>query len=201
MSEWHACSPLLRPSYGIAIFTFLQKWQICVRKCAIWRINSTLFHCFDGGGRYPWEYRLPKGAFKHKTKVARVWVDHLTCGIGISRVTEKGERKQGHRKKKDTEERRCGIKKYKGAPLYRHWGSAQAVRPVGGVELYLYTFLTKALEGSEGSASRPGRSLPLGKTRSPFYRRLGGRQGRSGQVLPVAIRYTDYATRPRVGYR
>jgi hypothetical protein len=70
--------------------------------------------------------------------------------------------------------------------------------------------MTTALEGGEGSASRPGRSLPPGKTRYPLYRRLGGPQGRSGQVRiispppgfdprtvqPVASRYTDYATRP-----
>jgi hypothetical protein len=70
--------------------------------------------------------------------------------------------------------------------------------------------LTSALEGSEGSASRPGRTLPPGKTRYPFYRRLGGPQGRSGQVRkispppgfdpqtvqPVSSRYTDYATWP-----
>ena len=61
-----------------------------------------------------------------------------------------------------------------------------------------------------GSASRSGRSLPPGKIRYPLYRRLGGPQGRSGQVWkisptpgfdprtvqPVASRYTDYATRP-----
>ena len=35
-----------------------------------------------------------------------------------------------------------------------------------------------ALEGGERSASRPGRSLPPGKTRYPLYRRLGGPQGR-----------------------
>ena len=70
--------------------------------------------------------------------------------------------------------------------------------------------MTTALEGGEGSASRPGRSLPPGKTPYPFYRRLGGPQGRSGQVRKispppgfnpptvqrVASRYTDYATRP-----
>jgi hypothetical protein len=64
-----------------------------------------------------------------------------------------------------------------------------------------------ALEGCEGSVSRPGRSLPPGKTR---YRRLGGPEGQSGQVQkilpppgfdlrnvqPVASRYTNYATRP-----
>ena len=69
-------------------------------------------------------------------------------------------------------------------------------------------FLTLALEGGEGSASRPGRTLPPGKTRYPLYRRLGGPQSRSGQVQkispppgfdpwtvqPVGSHYTDYAT-------
>ena len=64
-----------------------------------------------------------------------------------------------------------------------------------------------ALEGGEGSASCPGHSLPPGKTRYPLYRRLGGPQGRSGQVQkislppgfdpwtvqPVVSRYTEYA--------
>jgi len=64
--------------------------------------------------------------------------------------------------------------------------------------------MTTALEGGEGSASRPGLSLPPGKTRYPLYRRLDGPQGRSGQVpkispppgfdprtvQPVASRYT-----------
>ena len=67
--------------------------------------------------------------------------------------------------------------------------------------------MTTALEGGEGSATRPGRSLPPRKTRYPLYRRLVGPQGRSGQVRnispppgfdprtvqPVASRYTDYA--------
>jgi hypothetical protein len=62
----------------------------------------------------------------------------------------------------------------------------------------------------EGPASRPGSSLSSGKTRYPLYRKLGGPQGRSGQVRkislspgfdtrtvqPVASRYTDWATRP-----
>jgi len=39
--------------------------------------------------------------------------------------------------------------------------------------------MTAALEGGEWSASHPGRTLPPGKTRYPFYRRLGGPQGRS----------------------
>jgi len=70
--------------------------------------------------------------------------------------------------------------------------------------------LATALKGGDGSASRPGRSLPPGKTRFSLYRKLGGLQGRSGQVRkispppgfdsrtvqPVASRYTDCATRP-----
>ena len=42
-----------------------------------------------------------------------------------------------------------------------------------------------ALEGGEGSASPPGRFLPPEKTRYPLYRRLGGTQGRSGQVRKI----------------
>ena len=45
--------------------------------------------------------------------------------------------------------------------------------------------MTTALEGVEGSASRPGRSLPPGKTRYPLYRRLGGLLGPSGQVRKI----------------
>ena len=75
--------------------------------------------------------------------------------------------------------------------------------------------MTTALEGGEGSASHPGHSSSPGKTRYPLYRRMGGPQGRSGQVRkissppefdprtvqPVASRYTDYATRPTVAFR
>ena len=47
-------------------------------------------------------------------------------------------------------------------------------------------FMTTALEGGEGSASRPGRSLPPGKTRYPLYTGLGGPQVRSGQVRKIS---------------
>ena len=71
-------------------------------------------------------------------------------------------------------------------------------------------FLDHGTRRGEGSASRPGRSSPPGKTQYPLYRRLAGPQGRSGQVRkispprgfdprtvqPVASRYTDLATRP-----
>ena len=72
-----------------------------------------------------------------------------------------------------------------------------------------------ALEGGEGSELCPGNSLTLGKTRYPSYRRLGGPQGRSGQVRkispppgfdprtvqPVASHYTNYATQPTICWR
>jgi hypothetical protein len=52
-----------------------------------------------------------------------------------------------------------------------------------------------ALEGGEESASHPHCSLPPGKTWYPLYRRLGGPQGRSGQVRkispPTRIRSPD----------
>jgi len=69
--------------------------------------------------------------------------------------------------------------------------------------------MTAALEGCEWSASRPGHTLPPGKTRYPLHRRLGGPQGRSGQaenvvatgirsrtVQPVVSHYTVWATGP-----
>ena len=37
--------------------------------------------------------------------------------------------------------------------------------------------MTAALEGGEWSAARPRLTLTPGKTRYPFYRRLGGLQG------------------------
>ena len=46
--------------------------------------------------------------------------------------------------------------------------------------------MTAALEGGEWSAARPGRILPLGMTRYPFYKRLGGAQGRSGRAKNLA---------------
>jgi hypothetical protein len=71
--------------------------------------------------------------------------------------------------------------------------------------------MTAALEGGEWSAARPGRNLPPVKTRYPFYRGLGGPQGRSGwaenvvptgirsrTVQPVVSRSTDCATQPTV---
>ena len=73
--------------------------------------------------------------------------------------------------------------------------------------------MTAALEGGEWSAARPGRTLPQGKTRYSFYRRLDGPQDRSGRaenlvptgirsrtVQPLVSRYTDWATGPTIKY-
>jgi hypothetical protein len=61
------------------------------------------------------------------------------------------------------------------------------------------------LEGGEGSASRPGRSLLPRKTRYPLYRGLGGLQGRSGQVWkispPTGIRSPDRPASSQSLYR
>jgi len=51
--------------------------------------------------------------------------------------------------------------------------------------------MTAALEGCEWSAALPGRTLAPGKTRYPYYKRLGGPQGRSGRaenLVPTGIR-------------
>jgi hypothetical protein len=56
-------------------------------------------------------------------------------------------------------------------------------REIRSIELLC--FQTSALEGVEGSASRPGSFLPPGKTRYPLYRRQGGPQGRTGQVRKI----------------
>jgi len=79
-----------------------------------------------------------------------------------------------------------------------------------GSRVIALLFLDHGTREGEGSASRSVRSLPTRKNRYPFYRRLGGPQGRSGQVLkispppgfdlrtvqPVASQYADYTTCP-----
>ena len=40
----------------------------------------------------------------------------------------------------------------------------------------------RGTKGGEWSAARPGRTLTPGKTRYPFYRRVGGPQDRSGRA-------------------
>ena len=73
-----------------------------------------------------------------------------------------------------------------------------------------FLYLCNIQRGGDGSTPLPRRPLTSGKIRYPLYRRLGGPQGRSGQVRkispqlvfdrrtfkPVASRYTDWATGP-----
>ena len=64
--------------------------------------------------------------------------------------------------------------------------------------------MTAALEGGEWSAARPGRTLPPGKKRYPFYMRLGGPQGLPGRaknLVPTGIRFPDRAARSESLYR
>ena len=99
--------------------------------------------------------------------------------------------------------------------MYRHWGKVkctlvQALRLCTGLTAHrgsrgiALPFHDHGTRNGEGSASRPGRSLRLGKTRYPLYKRLGGPQGRQVRkiwppppkafnprtVQPVASRYT-----------
>ena len=46
--------------------------------------------------------------------------------------------------------------------------------------------LTLALDGGGWSTPRPGRFTPGKETRYPFYRRLGGPQGRSGRLRKIS---------------
>jgi hypothetical protein len=66
-------------------------------------------------------------------------------------------------------------------------------------------FLDHGTRWGEGSALRPSRSLPSGKTRNPLFRRPGGPQGRSGQVRkispPTGIRSPDRPARSQSLYR
>ena len=93
--------------------------------------------------------------------------------------------------------------------LYRPYGLCTAYR---GSKVIALLFLTTALEGGEESASRPGRSLPPGKTPVPIVQEAGWvpRPVWTGEenfappafdprtVQPVASRYTDYVTLPFV---
>ena len=64
-----------------------------------------------------------------------------------------------------------------------------AQRVSRGIALLLHNRGTRRGEWSE---TRPGRTLPPGRTRYSFYRRLGGPQGRCGRaenLVPTGIRF------------
>ena len=59
-----------------------------------------------------------------------------------------------------------------------------------GEQMYSSTLpLTLALDGVGGQHAPA--ALPPGKTRYPLYRRLGGPQGRSGQVRKISLPHPD----------
>jgi len=63
--------------------------------------------------------------------------------------------------------------------------------PEGSRKVRFPDFVTTAQDGSRLSALRTGRTLPPGKTRYPFYKRLGRPQVRSGgaeNLVPTGIR-------------
>jgi hypothetical protein len=107
----------------------------------------------------------------------------------------------------------CFIKKVKWTVVHalRLCTGRTAHRGSRGIALIFHDHGTKR---GEGSASRPGHSLPPRKNRYPLYRRLGGPQGRSGQVQQispplgfdsravqsVASRYTEFPTLPTLFY-
>jgi hypothetical protein len=68
--------------------------------------------------------------------------------------------------------------------LLRLCTGCAAYRGSRGIALLFHDHGTR--RGYEGSESRPGWSLPPRNTRYPLYRRLGGPQGRSGQVRKIS---------------
>jgi hypothetical protein len=93
------------------------------------------------------------------------------------------------------------VLKVKSNPRTGHEG------PMGESRYCSTLSLTSALDGVGGQRHAPA-ALPPGKTRYPSYRRLGGPQGRTGQVRkisappgfdprsvqPVTSRYTEWAS-------
>jgi len=81
----------------------------------------------------------------------------------------------------------------------------QAMKAHRGSRLQLYSFFYLSARFVVGGQRHAPAALPAGKTRYPLYRKLGGPQGRSGQVRnispplgfdprpahPLAPRYTD----------
>ena len=104
----------------------------------------------------------------------------------------------GNRNLNDRSPKRCAfsfsafnrIKKVVYTPVQALWlRTGRTAHRV--IEVQLYPFMITALEGGEGSASLPDRSLTPGKNRYPLYRRLGGPQGRSGQVRKISPPHRD----------
>ena len=104
-----------------------------------------------------------------------------------------------------------GRGRHKRTPLNMHWGSVQAVRPIGGADVH--PFMTTALEEVRDQRHAPAALYPRER---PGTHCTGGWVGpragldRCGKsrltprfdprtVQPVTSRYTDSATRPTGG--
>ena len=85
----------------------------------------------EHGGRFQWTRKMsPTPGFELRTLQPVAWHHtHYTTPDFIGKCDHIWQTFYTH--------------KVKSAPLYRHWGYVQAVRPIGGVKLY--SFLTTAL--------------------------------------------------------
>jgi len=83
--------------------------------------------------------------------------------------------------------------------------SVHAVRSIWGSRGVALLFLDHGTIWGCGVSVTSGRSLPPGKTRYPLYRRLGGHQGRLGQLRkispPTGIRSPDRPARSSVAIK
>ena len=97
---------------------------------------------------------------------------------------------------------RTAHRESRGIALLRLCTGRTAHRESRGIALLFHD--QRHQKGGEGSASRPGRSLPPGKRRQLLYRRLGGPQDRYGQVRkitpPTGIRSPDRPARSQYSY-
>jgi len=90
----------------------------------------------------------------------------------------------------------------KSAPLYRHWGSVQVVRPIGGVEVL---FLDHGTRRGWGVSVTPRPLFTPGKDPVPIVREVGWAAGPvwtgAENLAPTGIRSPDRPARSQSLYR
>jgi hypothetical protein len=105
------------------------------------------------------------------------------------------------------------IKKVEGK-VHPCTGTEALYRPIGGVEVQLYSFMTTALEGVRGQRHAPAALYPRERPGTHCTEEAGWATGpvwtgaetlaptgiRSRTVQPVSSRCSDYATRPTYLY-
>jgi hypothetical protein len=89
--------------------------------------------------------------------------------------------------------------------LYRHWGSVQAVQPIGGVQVYLYSFMTNSARRGWWVS---GKARPLFTPRKdpiPIVQEAGWAPGPvwtgAENLVPTGIRSPDRPARSQSLYR